>query len=292
MLLDSPLPHSAEDERAVLGLVMLDNRVLAEVAASLTPDDFYLRAHRLVFAAMLEIGDGLIDPLTVAEVLRRRDLLEAAGGHSALAALTHGLPRFASAERFVKVMREKSALRALFHLGHELVTRAAEGDADPRSLLGWAGEAVDRLGEAHARSAGAFRHFDDVGEDAAQLYARMLRNDQLSVPTGFAELDEQLTGGGFGMTNLVIVAGRASHGKTAFALDVAMNAARNGFPAAVASLEMEDTSLFMRAHSAESGVERWKMRSGIYKSDFDRLVQTMARVRELPVYVADHVTSV
>lgn len=303
MRLDNPLPHSPEAERALLGAILLDPKLLAEVAAALKPSDFYVRHHAQTFAAMLELSDeGEIDALTVGRVMQARGELERVGGMAFLAELTHGLPRFASASRLIAQIREKSTLRALAHLGDQLLARAAEGDSDPSEIAAWADEKLQQLVTTQVDR--GFRDFAAVGGDAVGLYERMYRNDTLTIPTGFPELDEglqpdgtkvpnrALQGGGFSLTDLVIVAGQASFGKTSFALDVAVNAARAGFPVGFASLEMADTSLFMRAHSAESGVERWKMRSGIYEPDFRRLTMTAGGVAALPIFVADHVSSV
>jgi replicative DNA helicase len=287
-MLEQPLPHSIESERAVLGAILLDNRLLAQ--AQLAPDDFYARAHRDTFAAMHDIAAGEINALTIAEVLRRRGVLEQVGGVSFLSELTHGLPLMKNLTPYIAVLREKSALRSLARFGNDLLTRSLEADSTPRDLLSWADEALSRVAEH--RAATSFRDFEAISEDAAQGYARMFRGDELALPTGFVEIDENLTGGGFSFTDLIIIAGKASHGKTSFALDVAMNAAHAGLPAAIASLEMADTSLFMRAHSAESGVERWKMRSGIYEPEFRRLGQTLSAVGSLPLFIADHITTV
>jgi replicative DNA helicase len=302
MQLDNSLPHAPDAERSILGAILLDNRLLISVASALEPADFYVRAHLHVFAAMLELGDEVISPISLGERLRARNLLEHIGGISFISGLTYGMPHFSSVRHYVELVREKSALRRLLHLGSQIAARAAEADAEVAELAAWADETLQSI--SAARAAAGFRPAAAVGDDALLNYERMYRNDVLTIPTGFPELDaglqpdgtalphRALHGGGFALTDLVIVAGQASFGKTSFALDVAVSAARAGFPVGFASLEMADTSLFMRVHSAESGVERWKMRSGIYEPDFRRLVQTASQVAALPLFIADHVSSV
>lgn len=288
------IPCAPEAERVVLGSAMIDGRHATTAVAELLPADFYELRHRQTFAAIASLvaeDYADINPLIVTARMRAEGTYTE-GTTSRLADLTYGLPVMVRLDPYIVMLREKRTLRELAKFASVMALRITEPDATSNEVASWAESRLAELTEAHKRSAGGFRRYSEMADEMADRYARMFKNEVFTVPTGFPQIDANLTGGGFGLTNLVIVAGRASHGKTSFALDLAANAARAGFPAAVCSLEMERESLFIRSHSAEADVARWQIRSGIYQNEFHQLINTLDRMRSLDIHVADDVANV
>lgn len=288
-------PHSPEAERALLGSIFVSSEVLPEIADQITPADFYVSAYRQTYAAMLEVAEnGLdLDPLIVANELRRREQLEAVGGVVFLASLLDGIPRVAfSLNQYVQLLREKSKLRRAIYTANEIINRASEPDAESSVVLTWADEQVSKQSAASDKSNVGFRSFQQISQEAGERYDRYWRGVGDAIPTGFRELDAHLAGGGVAPTDVVIIAGTPGSGKTALGLDIAVNCARAGVPAAFVSLEMESTALFTRVVAAESGVARWKIKPGILESDFKRIEAQRGDLEGLPLYVDDSVATV
>jgi hypothetical protein len=139
-IVERPLPHSAESERAILGAIIVDNNLVNQAIKLLRPDDFYQRAHQLVFRAMIALSErgSEINPILLGEELRREGWPESTGGIAFISELTYGLPHFTKLNFYAKIVLEKSALRRLVHLGDELVARALEEDGDPFTTAAWA----------------------------------------------------------------------------------------------------------------------------------------------------------
>src|SRR5437764_865966 len=136
-MLDRPLPHSVEAERAILGSVILDNGLVHQAAELLDPGDFYIQAHRHVFRAMLTLAEAAsaIDPILVGEELRRLEVCEQVGGVAFVSELSSGLPRCANLTAYAKVVREHSLSRQLVKVASKIASDALEGEYVARELL-------------------------------------------------------------------------------------------------------------------------------------------------------------
>ena len=136
-MLDRPLPHSAESERAILGAVILDNNLIDQAADRLRAEDFYLRAHQLVFRAMIGLSErgSEINPILLGEELRREGWLEQVGGVAFISELTYGLPHFTNVGAYAKVIKEKSVLRQLARICNKVVSAALEEEDLPEVVL-------------------------------------------------------------------------------------------------------------------------------------------------------------
>lgn len=289
-LLERPLPHSSDAERAVLGSVMLNPALAAQAGLLLAPADFYLRAHQFVFRALLELAErgAEIDPLLLAEELRREGVLEQAGGMAFVSELTYGLPLSANIASYAHLIREHALSRQLIRVSNKIMTDALEGDEEARVTLAHAEEMLTTLSAAHAdldvcrplsiaerRDAQARRH---------ELHFRGVSD---AVATGFHELDARLTGGGLRPKQFVILAARPSVGKSSLALDIAANVAASDKSVLLFSLEMGAEQLIERLEAYTANIERWKIRPGIYESDYRRLTTALDEVSRLPVWVDD-----
>jgi hypothetical protein len=136
-LLERPLPHSAEAERAILGSVLLDNSLVNHAVELLRPEDFYVRAHQFVFRSMISLSErgSEIDPLLLSEELRREGVLEQAGGMTFISELTYGLPHFTNVAAYAKVVKDHSLMRQLVKVANKITSEALEGEDEAAIIL-------------------------------------------------------------------------------------------------------------------------------------------------------------
>jgi replicative DNA helicase len=282
-------PNALEAERAVLGGVLLDNNVWNTVSEILTADDFYSEANKETFKAMFELSSRSepIDAVTVREHLALRNRLQAIGGEEYLYALTNTIPTLANIEAHSKVVLEKSIVRRLILACHEV---AATGYADYGELDAFVNAAEKKVFDvAKQRVKNPYEHVKDVFRRTfAQIQAAAERGDAITgIPSGFTRLDAMTAGMHPG--DLIIVAGRPGMGKTSFALNVAVNAAKaSGKAAAIFSLEMPKEQLANRMLSSEARVSSNSLRTGRLGMDDWRLLTTGAgQLADLPLWIDD-----
>jgi replicative DNA helicase len=288
--LEGPMPHSAETERAVLGAMMLDGRTALEAAARLTPADFYVGAHALAFRALREIAEGgeEPDPLTVGEALRRDGVLERVGGLTFLSQLTFGVPGGMGLAPYYRILRDKALKRQLVRAGNKITSEAAADDDEARAVLSSASEMLSTLSADNSdQQPRKPLPLSERLKDQQRRHELMFRGVSDALPTGFDEIDAHLLGGGLQPKQFVILAARPSVGKTSLMLDIAANVSASGRRVLAFSLEMGAELLIDRLASFAAGVERWKIRPGIWQADYDRLRKGTAEVCSLPVYVDD-----
>jgi replicative DNA helicase len=240
-------PQSLEAEESVLGGVLLDNTALDRVLEILRPDDFYREAHRRIFRAMVVLSERNepVDLVTLAETLRQRGELQDVGGAAYLAELAERVPTAANVAHYARIVREKAILRSLIATATEIATRGYEDTRDVKDLLDRAEQSIFQISEREVKP--AFVRIDALMNETFKVVERLHQQKQAvtGVTSGFADLD-RLTAG-LQPSDLVIIAGRPSMGKTAFALNIAANAAlRAGTGIAVFSLEMSKEQLALR----------------------------------------------
>src|SRR4028118_1321244 len=141
-MLERPLPHSAESERAILGAIILDNALVNQAIELLKPDDFYVRANYHIFRGMTSMSERgqEINPILLGEELRREGVLEQVGGISFISELTYGLPHFTNVTAYAKVVRDKSLMRQLVKVSNKVISEALEEEDEAQSGAGRAGE--------------------------------------------------------------------------------------------------------------------------------------------------------
>ncbi|MDE3010667.1 MAG: replicative DNA helicase [Pseudomonadota bacterium] len=285
-------PHSIEAEQAVLGGLLLDNSAWDRIAGVVYEHDFYRQDHRQIFAGILAQVEATrpADVLTVAEFLRQKGELDAMGGMAYLAMLAQNTPSAANIRRYADIVRERSLMRTLAQVGTEIADSAySPAGRDARSLLDEAESKVFKIAEQGARTETGFQHLQpvltQVVERIDMLYARDNPDDVTGVPTGFSDLDSMTSGLQPG--DLVIVAGRPSMGKTAFALNMAeFVGLEKGLPVAVFSMEMAATQLAARLLGSVGHLDQHRMRTGrLEKDDWQRLTTALGRLSEAPIYI-------
>jgi replicative DNA helicase len=288
-LLEKGLPHSLDAERAVLGGVLIDPDALPVARDLVQAAEFYRAAHGLLFETMVRVFERNepVDLLTVVRALEAEGRLEAAGGAAYLAQLAADVPTAANVAHYARIVREKFTVRRLIETATEVAERAYahEGDAEP--FLREAEQAIFRISEDRIRV--SFLPAREAVRGAFRQIERLYERKELitGVPTGFLDLDRMTAG--LQPSDLVIVAGRPSMGKTAFCLNLARYAAvESQVPVAVFSLEMAREQIAMRLLGTEAKVEFGRLRSGaLNREEWPRLTRAAGTLARAPIFVDD-----
>lgn len=285
-------PHSIEAEQSVLGGLMLDNEAWLQVAERITQGDFYRRDHNEIFRAIESLANEgkPYDVVTLAEWLGNNELLTAVGGLEYLAELSENTPSAANIAAYADIVRERSVLRSLVRAGTDIAEsgyRTEGRSAD--ELLDQAERSVFEIADRETRSKRGFRRVKDLLVDALDRIDQLFQRDNpiTGVATGFYEVDMMTSG--LQPSDLVIVAGRPSMGKTAFAINIAQHAAvKEKLPVAVFSMEMPSEQLAMRMLSSLGRIDQHKVRTGkLGDDDWPRLTHAVGILSEVNMYIDD-----
>ncbi len=282
-------PHNIEAEQAVLGAVLLDNEALYRVMEIIRSDDFYRPAHRLIYESLLELLDKNepIDLLTLTNHLNGRGELENIGGRAALAMLVEGVPTAASVGPYATIVREKSVLRQLINVANDIVEQGYRETGHIDDFVDQAEKRIFDIAQNKVRQ--PFYKISDVVRDTyAKIEEQFERKEAVTgLPTGFVDLDRMTAG--LQPSDLIIVAGRPSMGKTALALNIAINACRaRKVPVAVFSLEMSKEQLVQRLLCVDARVDASKLRTGfLSRDDWARITDAAGNLSETPLFIDD-----
>lgn len=287
--LEKALPSSLDGEKAVLGAILLDNRLFDQAAELLTESDFYSEAHRRIFSRMehLSAQSRAIDSVTLCEELQRESQLDAIGGAAYIASLLDGVPRLSNLEHYARIVKEKALLRKLIHSSNEILERSFSAEDDPSLLLEDAERAIFQISQERVK--GGFQKLPDLlsttYKHIESLYER--KEAITGVPTGFIQLD-RLTSG-FQPSDLVILAARPGMGKTSLALNIAQHAAiKEGKTVGLFSLEMSAEQLVLRLLCGEARIDSHKVRTGyLSKEDWNNLARAMSRLSQARIFIDD-----
>jgi replicative DNA helicase len=282
------LPHNLDAERAVLGCMLSTQAALARSTDTLTADDFYSAAHREIFSAIVRLTERSpnVDLLMVCEELERTGMLEAVGSVEYVSDLPRTVPSTANLDTYIAIVETKSMLRALVQAGNLISNKALGAAEDAQEIVE---EAEKRIFEiAMRRQSDRLMHIRDL---VLETYTKMgesarFKGGLSGVPTGFYLLDRMT----FGLqpSDLVIVAGRPSMGKTSFAMNVAQFAATNQRSVAVFSIEMSREQLVKRLLCAQAGVDMDKVRTGsIDEEEYLRLADAMNKLAAADLFIDD-----
>ena len=286
-----PLPHSIEAEQAVLGGLMLKNDAFDSIAEILSDSDFYSKDHQLIFNAMHRLAaEGQpFDPITLSEFLQNNNELGAIGGAEYLVDLAHGTPSSANIKAYTQIVLERSIVRQLIGAASEMVRKGY-------NPLGW--DSSKLLAEAESRlqeiienrpKKGGFKEVNSLIKEAVERLDELFKNDNdiTGLSTGFSDLDSMTSG--WQKSDLVIIAGRPSMGKTAFAMNMVEHATlHQDRPVLVFSLEMPASSLIMRMLSSIGKIDATRMRSGnLVEDDWPRLSSAAQRLKDRPLFIDD-----
>ncbi|MDV3237373.1 MAG: replicative DNA helicase [Gammaproteobacteria bacterium] len=285
-------PHSVPAEQSVLGGLMLDNDAWDQVADRVGENDFYRRDHRLIFAAIRDLAENgkPFDVVTLAERLEKNRQLNDAGGLAYLGALAKETPSAANIRAYADIVREHSVLRQMVRVGTDIANAAyfPEG-RDSAELLDFAEQQVFQIAEQGNRGRRGFTRIKDLLTQAVDRIDHLFQLDNpiTGVPTGFTDFDEMTAG--LQPSDLVIIAGRPSMGKTTFAMNIAEHAAiKHKVSTAVFSMEMPGEQLAMRMMSSLGRIDQHKVRTGkLEDDDWPRLTSAVSILAEAPLFIDD-----
>ena len=289
IMTDNLPPQNIEAEQAVLGAIFLNTDALADAMEYVEADDFYRRAHQILFQAMVDLNnDGeAIDVLTVQNYLTTNNQLDDVGGVAYIAELATSVPTAANAGYYAKIVEEKSMLRRLISTATDIITQANNGDDDVPSLLDSAERQIMDVSERRNRS--GFREIKDVLNETLSDIDRLSQQseDITGLPTGYREFDKMTAG--LQPDNLIILAARPAVGKTAFALNIAQNVATStDTSVAIFSLEMSAESLVNRMLCAEGSINANHLRTGqLDEGEWQNLIVAMGALSNTSIFIDD-----
>ncbi len=281
-------PHNLEAEQATLGAMFLSSEAVEGALAALQPEDFYRPAHARIFTAMGDLHNRSIpiDHLSVADRLESSGELEAAGGKTYLLDVTGVVPTTANWGRYAEIVRRTSMLRQLIGAGTQIVALGYDAPDNMSEVVGDAEKLIFDVTNQRVQS--NFKYINDLLKVSFEELEKLAENKKhvTGVPTGFKKLDKLLAGLHPG--DLIILAARPSVGKTALALNIAVNAAKEGAAVAVFSLEMGAEQLVQRVLCAEALINLQDVRTGYVKeSDWFSIHNAMGKLANIEFYVDD-----
>ena len=282
-------PHNLDAERSVLGSGLLSKEALSDVMEILKPDDFYDGANKEIYMAMIDMfrENKSVDIVTVCEELKRRNVLEMVGGRSYVGTLSGEVPVTTNASEYAKIVAEKSSIRKLIHTSELIREKSFDENEEAKEIINFAEKEI--LSVAQERQRGDYSKLQDVLVADIELINEAARNQDkiIGVPTGFKPFDSMTSG--LQKSELVIVAARPAMGKTAFALNIALNAAvKHDASVLIFSLEMGKEQLGNRLLSMESRVEMENIKKGtLDNNDWDRIFLAVDNLAKANVYIDD-----
>ncbi|HEX9584971.1 MAG TPA: replicative DNA helicase [Gammaproteobacteria bacterium] len=285
-------PHSIEAEQSVLGGLMLENAAWDRIADVIGEADFYRREHRIIFKAIAALAEENrpLDVITLSEWLEPRGELDKVGGLAYLGQLAENTPSAANITAYAAIVRERSVLRGLIAVGSEITASAFNTEGRSASeLMDHAEQRVFEIAERGSRAGGAFAPIRDVLVDVMDRIDTLYHSETslTGVSTGFHDLDDKTSG--LQASDLIIVAGRPSMGKTAFAMNVVEQAAiKEKLAVAVFSMEMPAEQLTMRMLSSLGRIDQHKVRTGkLADDDWPRLTSALELLNSTEIYIDD-----
>ncbi len=279
-------PQNLEAEKSLISGMLCNPDIIDDVQGIILPRDFYKPRHRKIYKAILELHDKdnePVDILTVVEKLKKQDALADVGGAAEIAGISDS-PIPAHAKHYAEMVRDKALLRSMIKSCSEAISACH----DPR------GKAADKINDIQAKifavevhNGNEIKKLGDVLPDRVKHYEAVSKNPGIvtGVPSGFSRLDGLL--GGFQPTDLILLAGRPSMGKTAAMVNIGINAATQDYPVLSFSLEMSGGQFIDRHVTVDSGIHTTRIRSGFRKNDWEKFGSSSIRLANLPIYFDD-----
>jgi replicative DNA helicase len=285
-------PHSVEAEQSLLGGLLIDNQAWEKIADLVSIDDFYRDDHRRIFRHIGKLieSNRPADVVTVLESIEASEDKDKTGGVAYLGSLSQHTPSALNIRRYAELVHERAVQRKLITVATDIAEVAlSPSGKDVGQLLDEAETRILQINEEGTRSRTGFEAIQPVLTRVMEridfLYNRDNPSDVTGVPTGFVDLDTMTAG--LQPKDLIIVAGRPSMGKTAFALNMAEHVAvDNGLPVAVFSMEMGGTQLAMRLLGSISRVDQHRMRTGrLNDEEWGKLSVAMGKLHDAPIFI-------
>lgn len=288
-LLGKNLPSSIDAEKAVLSALLLNEDNIANVSDFLSSKDFFNRSHQIIYQAIIDLSQAgkKIDLVVLQDYLESKKELENVGGIMYLMGLQEDIPSIGLVDQHAKIIKEKSLLRGLIFSAAEIISHCYDnGSEDINEILDFAEKRIFNLSSKISNQ--SFVSINNLLKRTFKQLANVksLKEGVTGVPSGFAKFDEMTSGMQNG--DLLILAARPSMGKTALALNMAMNSWNAGFSVGVFSLEMSSEQLVLRLLSSESRIPHQKIRNALITSDeWMDLTNTAAKLAEAKIFIDD-----
>lgn len=282
-------PQNVEAEQSVLGTILLSDHSLSAVLELIISEDFYKDSHKLIFEAMIILFEKNEpqDIITLSNLLKDKNQLEDAGGLGYLATLTSIVPVTSNLLYYAKIIRQKAVLRNLISVNTEIASRCFEEQGDIDALVDDAEQAIFEI--ARSKSDQSFTSLKRIIPGAFEAVEQLSQRKEMitGVPTGFTELDKMTAG--LQPSDLIILAGRPSMGKTAFAMNIAQNASViDKIGVAIFSLEMSKEQLALRLLCSAGHVDSQRVRTGrLQDDDWPKLTRAVGMLEESPMWIDD-----
>lgn len=286
----STLPHSAPNEQATIGALLIDPKAIVRVSDQLKPEHFYADQHRIIYEAMLELDDAgkQIDLVSVTGRLEERKQLEDIGGVKYLSGLSRAVPSTANIESYAEIVKDRYLQRETILTLEKQLASAWEADTGHEAAIGV--QAVANSLSDKAAKSKEFHTAKELGMAAFDLLEQRFAssgNEVTGIASGYIDLDRMTSG--FQDTDLIIVAARPSVGKTTFGLNIATHAAaRENKTVAIFSLEMSAKQLMLKMMSAEQLIDANRIRTGFMRSeDWDKATMAISTLSDAPIFIDD-----
>ena len=282
-------PHDIDAEQAVLGSMLTDKEAVNAAIESLKEDAFYRDDNRIIFQAIVNLYSKSepIDIITLKDELESMDKFEQVGGYEYLASLPDKVQTTANVQKYIKIVEEKSILRNLIKTANEIIELGYDPTEDVEDIMDGAEKKIFDI--MQSKNQKGYTPIKDVLVESFTKLEELYNRKQhiTGVPTGFAELDYKTAG--LHGSELILVAARPAMGKTAFALNLATNAAlRGNAPVAIFSLEMSKDQLVNRILCSEAMVDSNKVRTGkLDEDDWVKLAGAIGPLSEAEMYIDD-----
>ena len=292
-IIDKLPPQNIEAEKSLIGSLLLDKEAINKVADSLKSQDFYSRAHQIIYAGMFRLFERQepIDLLSLSNLLEETGQLETIGGIGYLTSLVNAVPTSAHAANYAKIVERKKILRDLIDTAHHIVGLGYQEDEDVEVLLDQAEQKLFSISQKSIQQ--TFEPLDKALHEAFERLDMLHKSDGTlrGITSGFYDLDNITAG--FQKSDLIILGARPSLGKSTFALDIARNAAKvSGLPVGIFTLEMSKDQVVDRLIASEAGISLWKLRTGRLSSegdgnDFERIQVALDSLAKSNIFIDD-----
>jgi replicative DNA helicase len=289
IVLEKLPPQSLEAEMAVLGSMLIDENAVSVAVELLDKDSFYKGDHKRIFEAIVDLytANRAIDLLTLTDELKRREVLDEVGGVSFLTALVNSVPTAANISHYTSIVKEKSILRTLINNATRIVSLCYESDGNVDEIVDNAERLVFEI--ADRKPKGGYFLIKEVIKDSIETIDTLYQKKAhvTGIPTGFIDFDIKTAG--LQPSDLIVIAGRPSMGKSAMAIGIAEYAGVvEKIPLAIFSVEMSKEQLVQRMLCAHAKVDAHKVRTGyLATSDWPRLTAAAGKLSEAPIFIDD-----
>ena len=289
MSLEKIPPQNLEAEMAVLGSMLIDEDAISVAIESLDRDSFYNDTHKRIFEAVLDLynANKAVDLITLTDTLKRNGVLDEVGGVSFLTALVNSVPTAANISHYTNIVKEKSTLRNLINSATRIVSLCYESEDNVSEVVDNAERLVFEVSDSRPQS--SYLHLKEIIKDSIEKIDRIYQKKAhvTGIPTGFIDFDRITSG--LQASDLIVIAGRPSMGKSALAIGIAEYAGvMEKIPVAIFSLEMSKEQLVQRMLCAHARVDAHKVRTGyLTPSDWPHLTAAAGKLSEAPIFIDD-----